>query len=112
MAKSRRAVAEELLDHLIEHAAIFAKVDTLKDKLREFAIADKTGFNEAFDGKGEVKCSKASVKRLKGIMPTLLAESFLQLSEVRREKLIADGIVKMEEQWTEDRKPSVSVSVV
>jgi len=109
MAKSRRATAEELLDHLVEHAAIFAKVETLKDKLRDFAIADGSGFKEAFDGKGEVSTTKASIRRLKGIMPTLKAERFLTLAEAKREKLIADGIVEMLEQWTEDRKPSVTV---
>jgi hypothetical protein len=109
MAKSRRAIAEELLDLHIEHADVFAKIDTLKEKLRELSIADSAGFKEKVDGKGEVSVSAPSVAKLKGIMPALKPEVFLELGQARRDKLVADGLVEMREEWTKERAPSVTV---
>jgi hypothetical protein len=110
-ARKRRATAEKLLDHLIEHAKVFAKVETLKDELREFSISGGIGFGEKFDGKGAVRVTKQSVRTFKGIVPTLKPEVFLDLSEARRDRLVADGLVDMVEKYTEDRKPSVSVDI-
>lgn len=109
MAKSRRAIAEELLDLHIEHADVFAQIDGLKEQLRKLSLADNAGFKEKVDGKGEVQVSAPSVAKLKGIMPTLKPERFLELTEARRDKLVADGLVEMKEQWTSDRAPSVTV---
>ena len=109
MGKSRRAIAEELLDLHVEHTDLFAKIDDLKEKLRAFSVDAGEGFKEKVAGKGEVSVSAASVAKLKGIMPKLKPEAFLELTQARRDKLIADGIVELAEEWTKDRAPSVTV---
>lgn len=109
MAKSRRAIAEELLDLHVAHADLFAKIDDLKEKLRQFSVEAGAGYKEQFGGAGEVSVSSPSVAKLRGILPKLKAEAFLGLTEARRDKLIADGIVEMAQEWTKDRAPSVTV---
>ena len=107
MADDRLALATELLDL----AAAIARADEIKDALRACADADGAGFVIDVAAKGTVKIGTTSESRLKGIMPELVAESFLALSPRRQETLIRDGLVVMTEQWTQGRKGSVTVKV-
>lgn len=108
MAKTRRQLAVELIALERAIAPTVAKINAVKEALRDVAVAGQAGFTEDVDGDA-VEVSAGAEAKLKGIMPVLKPEPFLALAELRREKLIADGVVAMEQQWTSARKPSVTV---
>jgi hypothetical protein len=83
-------------------------LDAAKDALREESIRADEGFTVEIAGKGTVRVSAGSVAKLRGILPELVAEHFMALSERRRATLVKAGLVKMAENWSRDRKPSVS----
>ncbi len=110
MANTRREIAQELIALERRIAPTVAEIEVLKEKLRAEAITAGAGFTEEIDG-DSVKVTAASESKLKGIMPVLKPEAFLKLAEQRREKLIADGVITMQQQWTDARKPSVKVEL-
>jgi len=111
IVESRRNVAERRLALKIKHAALFAEIDGLDEKLKRFAEADGKGFTEEFGEGRHVKVSAPSKSKFKGIFPVFDPEAFLGLPDKQREKLIDGEIVAMEKQFTEARRPSVSVKV-
>jgi hypothetical protein len=106
---TRRDVAERLMALNVKHAAVFAEIDDLKEKLKVYAETDGKGYTEEFGEGRNIKVSSPSESKFKGIMPTFDAAAFLDLPEKQREKLIDGKIVAMEKQFTQARRPSVSV---
>lgn len=109
MADSRRAVAEKLFDICVKYDGVFRDVESLKDQLREFAIADGHGFTEDFGDARFIKVSSPSDSKFKGIVPVLDPAAFLALAKRRQEALIAEKVITMEQQFTKASRPSVSV---
>lgn len=109
MAKSRRKIAEELLELQGQVEPTLLRIDALKEALREICTSSGEAFTEEVAGKGSVEVKAGNDKKFKGLLPELKAEVFLELPESRRDKLIADGLVAMEQQWSKATKPSVTV---
>lgn len=86
-------------------------IDDLKTRLRELGQAGRDGFKEDFPGRGLVVVTNGSAAKFKGIFPVLDAAAFLKLPDKQRERLLADKIVAMEHQFSEARRPSVSVKL-
>lgn len=107
----RRALAHELLGLERKHGADFKRMEDIKRALREIATEQGENFKEEFAGEGAVKVAGKKEGKLKGIMPQLLPESFLKLSEKRRETLINSGLVEMAEIRGGPFYGSVSVEV-
>lgn len=108
MARTRRQIAEELIALERDIAPTVAKINALEELLREMAAADGAGFLEQI-GVDSVRVTAGSEEKFKGITPVLKPEAFLALSESRQAKLVGDGIIVMEQQWSRARKPSVNV---
>jgi hypothetical protein len=108
-AQDRRGLAERLLMLSVKHAPVFAEIDDLKEKLRLIAESAGKGFTEEFGDGRSVKVTSPSESKFKGIVPVFDAAAFLDLPEKQRQKLIDGKIVAMEKQFTQARRPSVSV---
>ena len=106
---TRRDVAERLMALNLKHAPLFAELDDLKEKLKVYAETDGKGFKEEFGEGRHVQVSAPSESKFKGIMPILDPDAFLNLPEKQRDKLIEGKIVEMKRQFTQARRPSVSV---
>lgn len=108
----RRNLAGELLELARDNGKALARMEDIKRALREIATEDKLNFKEEFAGEGVVKVAgKKEGGKLKGIMPTLVADKFLSLSERRRETILKSGLVAMEEQRTSTFNGSVTVEL-
>lgn len=107
----RRALASELLGLHRKHGPDFARMEDIKRALREIATSDGENFKEEFAGEGVVKVAGKKDGALKGLMPEVIAESFLALSERRRSTLIDQGIVVMAEVRSKPFYGSVTVDV-
>lgn len=111
LAKERAALARELVTIHRKHSEAFLRIDDLKAQLKKMAGDLGENFKEEFPGLGAVKVSAPKDKRCKGTAPEIVVEAFLGLPERRREKLLADGIVVVAEQWTSPYYGSVSVDL-
>ena len=98
-ASARAELCRELLDIELEHRAMFERMDAIKAQLKQIAGNDGQ-FREVFPGFGHVSVSPAKPKTFKGELPVLVGEAWLALKDTRRDKLIADGLVKIEPQFT------------
>lgn len=98
-APTRAELCRELLDIEIEHRETFARIDAIKAELKQRASVDGS-FREVFPGIGHVSVSPAKPKAYKGDLPTLVGEAWLALKQPKRDKLIADGLVKIEPQYS------------
>lgn len=108
---SRRALAEELVGLHRAHGDHFARMDDLKSALRKIATAAGENFKEEFAGLGQVKVAGAKDGAFKGILPVLNPEIYLTLPKAKQEKLVEDGIVKMESQYGGKFYGSVTVDL-
>lgn len=109
MAQGRRQLATTLLTLQAKIAPDLLKIDDCKEALRAEAHEAGAGFTEEIPNLGAVEVKAGSKSKFKGIVPTLDPATFLALPEGRREKMIEDGLVTMEQQWTDARNPSVTV---
>lgn len=109
MAKSRRALAEQLLGLQSKIAADLLKIDECKETLRGICEESGEGFTEEVAGRGTVEVKAASEPKFRGILPVLDPAAFLALPEKRRQALIENNIIAMTEQWSKATKPSVTV---
>lgn len=105
----RRAIAEKLLELQKKLEPDLLKIDGYKEQLRGLCQDAGESFTEEVEGLGSVEVKAGSDKKFKGIVPTIVAETFLALPESRRKKLIDDELVVMTEQYTNARSPSVTV---
>jgi hypothetical protein len=109
LIETRRDVAERLLSLNIKYAALFGEIDGLKEKLRIAAEDAGKGFTEDFGEGRHVKATAPSLSKFKGIMPVLDPAGFLKLDEKERKSLIKGKVVAMQDQYTQARRPSISV---
>jgi hypothetical protein len=111
LVETRRDLAERLmaLEIKLKSSGLPAQIDELKEQLRKSAEALGKGFIEKFNGGRYVKVSGPGESAFKGLMPVLDPAAFLALPDKRREKLIEDNIVAMQQQFTKASRPSVTV---
>lgn len=108
---SRRALAEELIGYERKLGPTIARIGDLKSALRKFATDEGENFKEEFAGLGQVKVAGAKDGAFKGNMPMLDAEAFNALTKARQDKLVADGLVKIEPQYGGKFYGSVTVEL-
>lgn len=110
VVETRRDIADRLLKLHEKHAALFAEIDALKDKLRDTAETAGSGFTERFGDRGTVVVSAGSKGgEFRGIVPELDEVRFLALPEKDRQKLIDGNVVEMVMKVTKASRPSVTV---
>ena len=105
----QRELARELLELRIEHADIFSKMDSLKASLIDLATDAGDGFREIFLDKGQVTVAAAKSKQFTGHKPEIDVKLFDALSEMKRQKLIDAGIVKIVAHYSREFHGSCTV---
>lgn len=105
----RRALASELLGLHRKHATDFARMEDIKRALREIATDDGENFKEEFAGEGVVKVSGGKPGKFQGIVPEVVPETFLKLTEKRRQTLVEQGVIIMAEKHGKPYYGSVTV---
>ena len=103
-----RQIAEELVQIFKANAAVLARADELKSALKDGATGN---FKEVFTGLGEVSVSAPKSGAFKGTFPTVVVENFLALKPKEKAKLVADGLIKMEDVYGGDYYGAVKVNV-
>lgn len=96
---TRLELCRELLQLRIDNGPALSRMDAIKTELK--AIATKDGkFRETFVGIGYVSVSPESAGKFKGDFPIVNVEAWKALKPARQDKLIEDGIVKIESQYS------------
>ncbi|SFG92752.1 hypothetical protein [Methylobacterium gossipiicola] len=93
----RSQLARQLLEKIAAAQAQNDEIDALKTRLRELGVAGS--FTERFPDLGTVEVKAAKAASFKGLMPTLVPELFLAMTEAERTALQESGVVTMSEQW-------------
>lgn len=109
MAQGREENCRKLLATTKKIADDIQTIEDCKEAARIDAQEHKEGYTVKVDGLGEVEVSAPAERKLKGLAHVLDQETYLDLSESRRKKLIADGLVIEEREYQPARKPSVTV---
>jgi hypothetical protein len=109
MAINRRAICERILKLTRGIAGDVDAIADAKEKLRKDVEDTGQGFTEEVPGLGSVEVKAGCKGGLKGILPVLVPDAFLDLTDGRRKALIEGGIVVMEEQRSKDTRPAVTV---
>jgi len=94
----RRKLAKKLVDLHIRFAKQFAELDGLKASLIANAKNAGDGYRESFE-KGQVTVAAPKDKVCRGTIAVLDQAAFKALSDGRRQKLIDDGLISMQEDW-------------
>lgn len=98
-APTRLELCRELLQLRIDNGAALTRMDAIKTELK--AIAGTEGkFRETIVGVGYVSVSPESPPKFKGDFPIVDVEAWKALKPARQEKLLEDGIVKIESQYS------------
>jgi hypothetical protein len=108
--QTRSQLAQRLLILEESAAPTNAEIDKLKDQLRAFATTE--GFSEAVSGLGKVTVGMPSVSKLTGVVQVLSLEKWIELPLEVQVTHIASGLVVNEKKFSQNRKSSVSVTLV
>lgn len=92
---TRAELCRELLEIERDNAAIFSRIDEIKTVLKLKAEAEGK-FRETFAGLGHVSVSPPSPEQITGHAPVVDVGAWSELRASRQEKLIEDGVVKIE----------------
>lgn len=76
-------------------AKAFDRIEAIKTELKAIALSDGK-FRETFVGVGYVSVSPATPEEVTGEKPVLIVSSWTGLRQARQEKLIEEGLVKIE----------------
>lgn len=109
MADNRHSLAENVLRLARKIQPDVNSIEADKEKLRAICAQSGEGFTEAVEKLGEIEVKAGQDKKFKALVPVLDPEKFLDLASGQQEKLVKDGVVVMERQYTKDTKPSVTV---
>lgn len=93
-APTRSELCRELIDIEIAHREVFERIDAIKTELKLKAAGDGK-FRETFKD-GYVSVSPAKPEEVTGEQPVLQVAAWRDLRDSRRDKLLEDGIVKIE----------------
>ena len=94
-APDRRALCGQLLALRIRYAEALGEMDSLKASLIELATEAGDGFREVFPNEGRVTVAGCKPPEFKAHKPEVDPKIFDALSEVKRQKLIDAGIIKI-----------------
>jgi len=87
-------LCRELLEIERDHPEIFARIDEIKTLLK--LEADKVGsFRETFANLGHVSVSPSKPAEVLGEAPEVIITAWSALKQPKRDKLIADGLIKL-----------------
>ena len=93
--KSARELCEELLGIERDNAVIFTRYEAIKADLK--LMAGATGkFRETFAGLGHVSVSPSTPESVTGHAPAIDVAAWAALKPARQDKLLEDGLVKIE----------------
>jgi hypothetical protein len=92
---TRAELCRELLDIERDNAAIFDRISAIKTELKSIAGTEGK-FRETFVGLGYVSVSPATPEEMTGEKPVLIVPAWSALKPARQEKLLEDGLVKIE----------------
>jgi hypothetical protein len=109
--KTPRELAEELVGIHVANRATFGRIDELKELLKAAATAAGASIREVIPGQGKVAASGRKESEFRGDLPELDPAAWNALSESRRDKLIADGVVKIVPTWSKTYYGSVTVDL-
>ena len=109
MADNRHALAENVLRVARKMQPDVDSLEADKAKLRAISAQSGEGFTETVEKLGEVEVKAGQDKKFKALVPVLDPDKFLDLASGQQEKLIKDGVVAMERQYSKETKPSVTV---
>ena len=76
-------------------AKAFDRIEAIKVELKAIALADGK-FRETFVGIGHVSVSPATPEEVTGEKPVLVVSAWNELKAARQDKLLEDGVVKIE----------------
>jgi hypothetical protein len=110
VAKSQR-LATELLDFHHKLAKQFARMDAIKDELKNIATKSDN-FKVVVVGKGSVSVAGAKGKAFNGKVPEIITEAWLALKPAERERLEKRGLVVETESYTQAFGGRVTVNVI
>lgn len=96
---TRAELCRELLQLRIDNGPAFTRMDAIKTELKAIAGAEGK-FRETFVGLGYVSVAPESAPKFKGDFPIVDVEAWKALKPVRQDKLLADGVVKIESQYS------------
>lgn len=106
----KRVLAMELLDLARKIQPQSARIEGIKDRLKE--ISEKSGsFREVVLDKGVVTVTAATRPKFRGVLPTFDAELYLALDEDERKKLEQDGVVTVTPSYGRPGHASVKVAL-
>jgi hypothetical protein len=106
----RRELVGELVGIYVKHRKDLERADGIKAELKQLAT-DAGNFQEVIAGKGKVSVAGKKDKTFKGDLPVLDADKFKALTDAKREQLLAQGVVKIEPQYSGAFYGSVSVDL-
>ena len=95
-APTRLDLCRELLEIERDNPAIFARIDEIKTLLKLQADVDGS-FRETFANLGYVSVTPAKAASITGERPAIVVEAWSVLKQPKRDKLIADGLVSIEQ---------------
>jgi len=109
--KRRADLCGALLKVRGEHAVVFDRIDAINTELKAIAAELGESFRETVVGVGYVSVSPPSPAKFKGDFPIVVVENFQKLKPARREKLVADGIIKIDSTWSKPYYGQVTVKL-
>jgi hypothetical protein len=112
LVKKRRKAAEDLLAIHRKLAADFLKIDKLEAELKQLAGECGDSFREDFGADGNVSVSPPKPKTYKGEVPEVVPEAWNALKKGDQKRLMADGLIKVEPQWSNAFSGRVTVKVL
>lgn len=102
------ALGHELLTLFKKNADDLKRIDEIKSTLKTNA---QVNYKIDIAGLGTVTVSAPKDKTFKGTVPKVVAEAFLGLTETKRKKLLDDGLVVMENEYTGQYYGSVTTKL-
>ncbi len=93
--KTRNELCLELLEIERDNAHLFSRIDAIKTELKLKAVAEGK-FRETFVGLGYVSVSPSTPEEVTGEAPVIMVPAWTALKAARQDKLIADGLIKIE----------------
>jgi hypothetical protein len=107
---TRKALARRLLNYRIKYTNVFAEIDSIKASLVEIVTKDGEGTaREVFAQLGQVTIAPAKEKEFCGELAEVDPTAFAALSEARRQKLVAEGLIRLVPNWSRAFRGSVTV---
>lgn len=92
---TRYELCRELLDLRFANREAFDRMEAIKSELKHRAAAEGK-FRENFPGRGYVSVSPATPEEKLGDSPVLVIAAWDALKPLRRDKLLEDGVVRIE----------------